>query len=961
MMKSVLIQVILISSVTAFTFHVQRNTHHGLVGGGSTSKICQRKIPCLLQSSLSEEDEYVLNMDPINPLYEKNTHDSSTPPSTQPNQRARIMKLRKHLTLAVVALYSGYSGKILPFLPSQSAQSPPPAHAAVMLPYRHKEENPQDSDTMGYNHALQQAQQRERAEERLVQSNFRAESDRILESEGAEARDKFEKAWHAERKAEYAAKIEEKKEIYASLLREGIDPNGPVGKGILFKWEHGVDLAEIMDTEQFNLEQLRDMAPDQYEELMEQMKKKTFADVEALNKENVDLYQYYTKLGRIMFSHPAITNADKASPLERKDFLEKKAALLESLRGTANTAGGGGKVKAATVDKGAAAAAKAQAKAEKKAAKEAAKAEAARVKAEKKDAKLKAQLDEQAEKDRIAQEKVAAKEAEKVKKSSVEAAKAAADAATKASAAVAAGAFATGTATSSLEGVATAASGAAESSAVEQGAPSASAEGVVQESAETSAATAATTAGKASILATKNGKIAIGSAAAATAGGAGFFMLNISKKKAEAEEKERERQFSLIMGRALDEDGVGDNDVVGGFEEVNNSLTIDDDISSLMLDDTAAPAASPATEVTEAAAAPAKRKRGMLGSMFSKKDEDGRDSNLDNVLSVTVNPTTAEYGQVLSQYLTIGAPGRFPQLESSLSARNDELKSVTNDAGEFQIDTARENLVSFKNKVGLTDEVAAETFANVVHCMILDLIDLANSATKAKRKEEESAVQKRTVDALNVVLDFMDHAASLFDAVAENVTINPVTYGGTLGKKQLEAMYSAYATTSMLSMDEKASDRLETLQQVFSIRDKKAEGIQQKVMMKNLMKMMKEGENGEGMEGMAEMMAAMGGGDEKGMADMLSGLGGAGMGEDGEDISPEELKQSVEMMKQLIDSGSISKEELDLVRKQFKDTYGADISELVKAADGADVGDDLGEDGKELLELFKTVLGDDDK
>lgn len=101
----------------------------------------------------------------------------------------------------------------------------------------------------------------------------------------------------------------------------------------------------------------------------------------------------------------------------------------------------------------------------------------------------------------------------------------------------------------------------------------------------------------------------------------------------------------------------------------------------------------------------------------------------------------------------------------------------------------------------------------------------------------------------------------------------------------------------------------------------------------------------EGMEGMEEMMAAMG------------GMGGDMP--DGEDISPEQLKASVKMMKELIDSGSVSKEELALVREQFKTMYGSDINELIKAADEEGGADELGEDGAELLELFKEILKED--
>jgi hypothetical protein len=62
------------------------------------------------------------------------------------------------------------------------------------------------------------------------------------------------------------------------------------------------------------------------------------------------------------------------------------------------------------------------------------------------------------------------------------------------------------------------------------------------------------------------------------------------------------------------------------------------------------------------------------------------------------------------------------------------------------------------------------------------------------------------------------------------------------------------------------------------------------------------------------------------------------------------------MMKELMDSGQVSKEELADIRKQFKDMYGSDIGELIKQADQAGAGAGMGEDEKELLDMFKRIL-----
>lgn len=159
----------------------------------------------------------------------------------------------------------------------------------------------------------------------------------------------------------------------------------------------------------------------------------------------------------------------------------------------------------------------------------------------------------------------------------------------------------------------------------------------------------------------------------------------------------------------------------------------------------------------------------------------------------------------------------------------------------------------------------------------------------------------------------------------------------------------------MLSLDGTGStqDRVDTLQLVFAISDKKAEGLMQKHMMKMMMNLMKDGGKGlegmPGMEGMEEMMKAMGG----------AGGGLPGMpGMDGE-VSPEDLKQTLGMMKEMMDSGQVSQEELVEVRKQFKEMYGSDISDLIKKASEDGAGEGMTDDERELLDVFKQLLGDD--
>jgi hypothetical protein len=162
-------------------------------------------------------------------------------------------------------------------------------------------------------------------------------------------------------------------------------------------------------------------------------------------------------------------------------------------------------------------------------------------------------------------------------------------------------------------------------------------------------------------------------------------------------------------------------------------------------------------------------------------------------------------------------------------------------------------------------------------------------------------------------------------------------------------MYSKYAVSGMMSMDENFSARVGLLQDVFSITEKKAEGLMMKAMQKNMMKMLKDGE---GMEGMEEMMAAMGG---EGGLEGLEGL--AGMGMDGEDgPSPEQLKEMLLALKTMKDSGTIPPDELEAVRGQFREAFGSSIEEVMVDADKDQ--ESMSENDKELLDLMKSILDD---
>jgi hypothetical protein len=409
-----------------------------------------------------------------------------------------------------------------------------------------------------------------------------------------------------------------------------------------------------------------------------------------------------------------------------------------------------------------------------------------------------------------------------------------------------------------------------------------------------------------------------------TAGGGAFAIKKYQEKKARDEE-ERQRQFRLIMG---------DSEKASGDEGSKGSrvaeLPMDLDEDTVEIEEHSALEDSDVDDSTAApeSLAPKKKKRG-IRSMFGKKNANDREVDL-NVL-VAEDATAPEFALLLAKILTFGAPGRFPQVTAMRGPMPMD---------EFDLDAAKEQLSDCGAAGGITKEEAAEIFANVVNCMLIDIVDLASSTLKEKD-------DKVTVDAINVVVDFMNHAASLYDSIAEGVNITPVTYGGTLAKSKLEQMYSTYSMSGMMSMDENFTARVGLLQDVFSISEKRAEGIMMKAMQKNMMKMMK---TGEGMEGMEDMMKAMGG------MEGMEGLAGMGLGEGEDGPSPEQLKEMLMTLKTMKDSGSIPPEELDAVRSQFKEAFGSSIEDVMKDADKD--ADSIGETDKELLDLMKSILDD---
>eukprot|EP00980_Cylindrotheca_fusiformis_P021510 scaffold8353_cov138-Cylindrotheca_fusiformis.AAC.41 len=722
-----------------------------------------------------------------------------------------------------------------------------------------------------------QRKMQQQAQEEL--KAFTEKARQIEASEGPGARAKFEAEYKANQDKLAQERLDAIKKVKYDLLDQGICPFVDIeGQRQVILLEKGVDLGEVPGTA-FNLEkEFEKRSPKMSFAVKKQANREMIkCMVEDMKNRDIDPVEYFK------------THQDKTASI--LDLPSTQAAgLATKYRENLDRYG------QIAVPKEGEMSAKEKTAMQKKSkntndskrlraeAREKAAAEKAAAKAKAKEEKARAKE----EKARAKEEAAAAKDAAKKKKEEAKAA---------AAAAVAESAAATSAATDSVTGLAE------------------TTEPAPTETDEPDGVSGETSSGLTDPETKKNLPIVKASAILVGVGGGGY-AVKVMKDKKEADEEERQRQFKLLMGGLLEDDKTPSSSPDLKEDDAHLSDAVSEDETN------STPSSTPKTVET----APKKRrKRGIFG-----KKKNSRETDI-NVL-VSDGAKAPEFAKLLAKILTFGAPGRFPDV---LALPGDMPMQ------EFDLESARNKLVEAQEAADLSKEEAAEIFANVVNCMLIDIVDLASTSLKEKDSEV-------TVDAIGIVVDFMNHAASLYNSIAEGVVIVPVTYGGGLAKGKLEQMYSAYAVSGMKDFasvgntDGDFDNRVSLLQDVFQISEKKAEGLMMKGFQKRLADMMK---SGEGMEGLEEMM--------KGMGDM--GLGDMGMpGMDGEEPSQEQLKQMLTTMKELKDSGSIAPAELEEVKKQFRDSFGSSLDEIMKESENAE--GEMSPEDKELLELMKAIL-----
>jgi len=820
-----------------------------------------------------------------------------------PSRRSKRSRLRRKLRFGLAVIAGAVAGifgvgrAIHPINPSSSFVAH--ASAPVMALPKAEGRDPATEALGAHERKQTAAKQRELTE-------FAAKAREIEATQGEAARIQFEADYKKQQEETAANKKAGLVQLKRDLLDQGLCPFTDLeGQRQVILYTKGVDLGNVPGT-QFHLQRTWEQkTPAKSMKVQKAMQRRVIqAMVQDMKNRGIDPLDYFEK------------HQDQTETILHDMSTEQATRLVQQYEQNLQLYGQITVPKEGEVPAKELMAAKLKAQsndpAAKKLAKQQAKEEAARAKAEAKAAKQKA-------KEEAARAKAEAKAAQQKAKQQE-----------KQAAAVAAAAVMDDAVASLNDDSGSNDDGIDESSPSDASVQEESA--ALATTTESVAATAATAkSGSKNMLSIAGRQVAPSAAAAATivvAGGGGY-AIKVYRDRADAAEEQRQREFMRLMGQDPDNSSSikGSN---GDTSSSSSSLLVDETKST-----TSSTSSSPPPAAVEAPVAPKKKRLG-LKSVFGKKSKNNRETDL-SVL-VAADAPAAAFTTTLAKMLTHGAPGRFPTVEA-LPGTADATPLDAD--GKFQLDAAKEALTEAQQKAGLTLEASAEIFANVVNCMLIDIVDLASTSLKEKDN-------KVTVNAINIVVDFMNHAASLYSSIAEGVPIQPVTYGGSLGRSKLEQMYSEYAGSAMLDIENVPDDfdsRVSLLQDVFEIPDKKAEGLMMRVMQKNMAEAMKDPKK---MEEMQEMMKGM-----EGMEDMASLMGGGGL--DGETPDPEQLKKMLRSLKDLKESGTISPDEFENVKKEFKEMFGTSIDDVVKEANSGS-GEELDETDKELLDLMKAIM-----
>ncbi|CAM9662372.1 unnamed protein product [Ascophyllum nodosum] len=355
------------------------------------------------------------------------------------------------------------------------------------------------------------------------------------------------------------------------------------------------------------------------------------------------------------------------------------------------------------------------------------------------------------------------------------------------------------------------------------------------------------------------------------------------------------------------------------------SLRAEDAAESPLVETFPEPASVPTSPTTQEKP----KRRGPMMNLFKRDVGPQRATTLVEALSAE-SPDVAEFRQATAAVLARSAPvGMFEVKEPSVL----EEATITpvdgeGEAAEKAAYISRiQALQQLLQTAGLSSAEAAESVANIVNAMVVRLVD------EAVNGKDDRA----TSDASDALLAYMDGAGALFASLCPGAELDPpIRYKGSSKRGKLEGVFETAARKALKTGDEGQMSKLDRLQDLLCIKEAKASMMKMDLMMK----MMSEGGT-EDTEGLEKMMASMGAGGMEGMP----GMGGAAK-------SPEEMKQEIEALKAMVESGDCPREEVDALRKMYKDA-GMDIDQVVNDP-MMEASMDSG--AKEVVQLLRKLL-----
>lgn len=186
--------------------------------------------------------------------------------------------------------------------------------------------------------------------------------------------------------------------------------------------------------------------------------------------------------------------------------------------------------------------------------------------------------------------------------------------------------------------------------------------------------------------------------------------------------------------------------------------------------------------------APIKKDLGLLGRFFQKPGGD-RPTNLPEVMDVVDSARDFRrlVGAVLTSYIPIHI---FPEFDTN--GKYEPLFTPPKDE-----DSQAAAVAAAKDDCQLTDQQAADAFAEVANVLLIKVVD--NAAEILEKKGDDSDITA----ALDVVSDFVRGAGAVFIKNFAGCKIDPVLYNGKTKKGRLEDLYLKYykSAISMQNMD----------------------------------------------------------------------------------------------------------------------------------------------------------------